>query len=146
MRKSDVVFLTECHEIQKHFQSYVFTLKRSALAKGGLRVLARVPYLDDKRRVIEECEIPLSWSFQALGLSTAAAFACPLADAARTNPTIRFWRELYTSGFPFVKVALITGGQVDYDDLAVDEVVNASWRELLNDHVRRRLESEVTAR
>jgi GT2 family glycosyltransferase len=136
---ADVVFLTESYEIQKHYQSYFFILKRSALAGGGLRLIKGIPYAKDKRSLILDFEIPLSSNFEAAGLSTSAAFPCPQADMERTNPTIRYWRELVASGFPFVKVVLITDGHVGYDNPALGEIVGASWLELLKDHVKRRV-------
>jgi hypothetical protein len=107
---ADAVFMTECRQVHRHLQSYFFTLKAQALAKGALQAIQGAPYLGDKDRVIQSCELTLASRLEALDVSTAVAFPCLEADAQSKNPTIQYWRTLIDAGFPFLKVALVTAG------------------------------------
>ena len=136
---ADVVFLTESQETKKHYQSYFFSLKRKALAEGGLKVLMDTPYVEEKEALILNYELPFFTKFEALGLKPVAIFPCPEAAEARTNPTIRFWRELCTSGFPFLKVTLISDGHIDSVSSDLKEVLDTGWIEALKSHLRSRV-------
>ena len=136
---ADVVFLTECREVQEHFQSYFFVLKAQALAKGALQIIRDAAYAENKEFAVLDFEVPLSSKFQVLGLATEAAFPCPQADTTRQNPTIHFWRELSRSGFPFVKVSLITQGHVACESPELEAAVGPEWIELLKTHLQRRV-------
>jgi lipopolysaccharide biosynthesis protein len=140
---ADAVFMTECREVQKHFQSYFFVLNAQALAKGALKIMQAIPYLSDKERVILDQELPLSSRLEALGVSTKVAFPCPLADALSKNPTIHFWRTLIDAGFPFLKISLVTAGSVPIDSAELMEVLGAEWIEPLKGHIQRRTASET---
>jgi Rhamnan synthesis protein F len=135
---ADAVFMTKCLEICEHMQSYFFTFKAQALAKGGLQVLQNAGRATDKKQAIQNEEVHLSSRLEALGVSTREAFPCPDADLRIQNPTIHHWRTLVKAGFPFVKVSLVSAGILSIDSVELEEVLGTDLLKLLRLHLSQR--------
>lgn len=115
-----LVGLTANHERRRHLQSFFLAFKREALHSSVFRqVLEGIRSLPEKEDVINAYEISLSSTLDAAGLKTVALFE----PKSRTNETIYEWKKLLESGFPFLKVMVITG-----DTPGVDR---NGWRDAL---------------
>lgn len=126
----DVFFLTGNREVRPHGQSYFFTLKESALVRNGLDIIAAFPLYRSKDRLIHEVEMHLSDRFQDADLSVVNLFQLDVDE----NPTIHHWEALLDSGFPFIKVQLITAGIVGIEDDRLASRLGPSIHHLLRDH------------
>jgi len=135
---ADAVFMTRCLEIREHMQSYFFTFKARALAKGALGVIQNARCELDKEQAIQNEELLLSSRLDALGVSTAEAFPCPDADKRSQNPTIHHWRTLVDAGYPFVKVSLVSAGFLSIESRQLAEVLGTDVLELLRIHLSQR--------
>jgi hypothetical protein len=139
----DVVFMTECHEVRPHGQSYFFTLKQSALRLGALDVIAAAESFVDKHSLILAEEVTLASRMQELGAVIGYAFQCPQANLEIKNPTIHFWRELIDAGFPFVKVSLLADSLVAVDDSSLRRVLGHGFLHALERHLLIRRQGDL---
>jgi lipopolysaccharide biosynthesis protein len=98
--KADVVGLTESLEGGWHLQSFFLALKtRALLSSSFTKFIEAVICYEDKDDVIRNYEIRFATILKAAGLDCESIFH---ATDAR-NSTVYYWRELFDSGFPFVK-------------------------------------------
>lgn len=124
----DVIGLTDCDEIQYHFQSYFFALKNKALNCPHIRRFWKnVRCLATKEMVIRHYETRLAYIAGQAGLKLQILFpTATQSGAPRLNPTYFEWRQLVERGFPFIKVNLLR------DNIAKESL--SGWRELLLEH------------
>jgi lipopolysaccharide biosynthesis protein len=105
--------LTSNPDPHPHLQSYYLVFNERVLhsAKYG-ELMKRIQILPRKEHVIDAYEIWLSPLLQQEGFSTAAIFP-NLSNrlSPDRNDTIVAWRQLFDSGFPFIKSAVLR----DYD-------------------------------
>lgn len=108
-KTADIIGATSNFEHAEHAQSFFLLLRKPALRSPALRAFfAEVVNLRDKNHVIREYEIPLTPRARASGLKVDVLFPPYRADQ---NASIFHWRELLRDGFPFIKMALLTGPQ-----------------------------------
>lgn len=118
--RADVVGLTESFERGWHLQSYFLALKTPALASDAFWTFVEsiVCYFD-KTKVIFEYELRFATFMRIAGFRCEALFA----KTDFRNPTLFHWRHLLNSGFPFLKVTLLSEPSFGID--------RADWREVL---------------
>ena len=118
MSKSDIVALTDSHQVQYHLMSYFTALKRSALEHSEVRSFwNQIRSNRDKGTVIKEYEMRSAQRWENAGVSYEVLFpTAPPAGERAINPTLDDWRGLVERGFPFIKVqALRDAAQHGWD-------------------------------
>ena len=122
---ADFIGLTESFHQTWHFQSYFLAVKPTALCSSAFRefmggVVAYQGAADVVRdQVIKRYELRLAPKLKAAGLRCEALFHAQ----DDYTPTANHWKRLLLSGFPFVKMEVITG--------AVPDVDASDWRKLI---------------
>ncbi len=118
---ADVIGLTDSYEYNWHLQSYFVALKARALSSVSLhKFINGIVSYTDKDRVIKEYELRFAPSLKAAGLICEPIFpSTPGLD----NRTIFDWKNLFKSGFPFIKVMTIRDRFANVDA--------SDWREML---------------
>ncbi|WP_185982737.1 rhamnan synthesis F family protein [Aureimonas mangrovi] len=107
----DVVGLTSNWEHALHLQSYYLVLKRAALRSAALpEFLCSVVNHPNKDHVIRDYETTFSPRMRRAGLRVGELFP-PYRD--NRNPSIWDWSRLIDDGFPFIKMALVSGENRD---------------------------------
>jgi hypothetical protein len=102
---ADVIGMTESLELVWHYQSFLVAFGPGALRSDAFWQFWTGVRVGDRAYVIDRYELTLAKRMKDGGLSVTALFP---ADRVRLfNPTIRHWRTLLDTGFPFVKVQLI---------------------------------------
>lgn len=134
----DVVFMTENLEIKPHGQSYLFSVKRSAVTVGALSVLDDIPLFAEKQALIEAYEIELARLFAERGVSVGYAFELESARTSGKNPTIHHWEELLAEGFPFLKLQLITSRFLEVTDARLARHLDPRTLGMISRHLDRR--------
>ena len=100
----DVIGLTDSYERGWHIQSYFIALKARALASPALRAFfMKVKNLSSKVDVVNTYEARLAPTLQAAGLRCEVLFPARKAY----NPSLEEWRQLISSGMPFVKLGAL---------------------------------------
>ncbi len=123
--RADLIGLTESFHQTWHFQSYFLAVKPNALSSAAFRefigsVVAYQGAADVVRdQVIKRYELRLAQKLKAAGLRCEALF--PAQDIY--TPTASHWKRLLLSGFPFVKIEVISDAAPDLDA--------SNWRELI---------------
>ncbi|SDH08645.1 rhamnan synthesis F family protein [Pelagibacterium luteolum] len=129
-----LVGLTSNFEYAEHLQSYYLSLKSEALASPATRDFFReIVNLPEKSQVIREYEITLAPRLRSAGVSCGAIFP---AHRHMRNPTVWDWDRLLDDGFPFVKMALISGEQSHcFSDRVIDRLFEERFPVPLVKHV-----------
>jgi lipopolysaccharide biosynthesis protein len=127
----DVIFLTRNQEVRPHCQSFFFTLRAEALARGALDHIAAVPLYREKEHLIYEVEVHFSDLLQKAGMVVRHLYHLDVQE----NPTIHHWETLLDNGFPFIKVQLITAGILNVDDDRLVERLGPDVHPMLKAHV-----------
>ena len=107
---ADLVGLIESYEHVRHFQSFFLMLNKPALQNFGVRQFWHgVVNLETKTEVIKAYELGFTEHCRRCGLVTKAVFQQSLTTnrVRRTNPTILYWRQLMSVGFPYIKIELV---------------------------------------
>lgn len=137
--ESDIVALTDSYEVRHHFMSYFTALTRSGLQKEEIRDWwGTVGSVLDKQIVINTYELFGVDAWRAKGAKIEVLF--PTTTAAKpNNPTLAYWRDLLSRGFPFLKVQLLR------DDLSKADPTG--WQDELKaaPQLRRLIETHLSA-
>src|SRR5215469_14625115 len=96
--KADVIGLTENFQIKHHIQSYIMFFSPRAVRKRAFLKFWRNLRVGNRDFVIENYELNFMSRMERAGLKTEVLFPITKEDC---NPTLKYWRELITSGFPF---------------------------------------------
>jgi glycosyltransferase involved in cell wall biosynthesis len=122
---ADLISLTESFHQTWHLQSYFLAIKPNALSSSAFRefmggVVAYQGAAEVVRdQVIKRYELRLAQRLKAAGLRCEALFRAYDGN----TPTANHWKRLLLSGFPFVKIEVISGAVPDLDA--------SDWRELI---------------
>lgn len=104
--KSDIVGLTESQERGWHLQSYFLAIRQPALSSAKFKhFMSDVVAYDDKEDVIAQYELQLTKALTSSGFSCEGLFRLEGSE----DPTAFKWKELLSSGFPFLKVSIAQG-------------------------------------
>lgn len=123
---ADFVGLTESLEVQRHFQSSYFVLKKNALQSNLVRRFwYAVKALENKRHVFAAYELQLLNVMQRAELACEALYSADERVRAG-KPTRECWRQLLMEGFPFVEVELLRDNPFGIDI--------SDWVSLLSSH------------
>ena len=118
--ESDIVGLTDNHQLGWHLQSYFLALKQRALKSHVLHeFFNRVVAYKYKIDVINEYETRFASEMIEGGLRCSAIFQ----SVDHTNYTAYRWRELIDKGFPYLKASILCR--------LVTRIDIAGWRERL---------------
>ncbi|MGO9430507.1 rhamnosyltransferase WsaF family glycosyltransferase [Rhodoblastus sp.] len=122
---SDVVALTDSYQAWRHFMSYFWVLKQSALSSPVIRNFwAGIKSIRDKEELIKRYELSMLQKFRAGGLTVDILFPSDENDPTPGNPTLALWRQLIERGFPFVKVQALRD--------SLEGVDVSDWRDVLS--------------
>ena len=135
---ADVVGVTESYQITHHLQSYMLFFRQSALRNPVFQKFWRGVKTGGREFVIRNYELKLMALMQSAGLRTATLFPITKEDC---NPTLKYWRELVQSGFPFIKVQLLRDNPAGADLSEWEAVVKAQGfdPQLIHNHLGTRI-------
>ena len=119
---ADVVGATESHQITYHLQSYMLFFRQAALRNPAFLKFWRGLKTGGREFVIRNYELKLTALMRQAGLRTEALFPITNEDC---NPTLRYWRELVQSGFPFIKAQLLRDNPTGVDLSGWETIVSA---------------------
>ena len=107
---ADFVGLTDSYEAEWHIQSYFMLMKQRVLGNVAFKhFIFSVRSLWIKDSVISRYELRLASTLRAAGLVCAVLY--PSDDSL--NPTVRHWKTLLESGFPFLKLSVLQHRQAE---------------------------------
>lgn len=122
--EADIVALTDSYQGQHHFMSFFWVLKQTALQSTKTAdIFTAVRSINKKDDVIWTYEVNLLKSFRENGLTVDILFPTQCDRSDPKNPTLAYWRELLSRGFPYLKVQLLRDKLDNYD--------NSGWRDML---------------
>ncbi|MEE9485048.1 rhamnan synthesis F family protein [Methylobacterium ajmalii] len=117
----DIVALTDSHQVRRHLMSYFTAVTQSGLKNQAIREFWNsVRSNRDKSTVIHEYEIRSIERWDGADVTWDVMYPTAVSDALPINPTLRGWRTLVESGFPFLKVQLLRdfASEMDAEDWA----------------------------
>ena len=116
MRRSpaDVLGLTRSLAVRPHLQSFFMVFQHEALRRGLFQnAMQAIRNFQTKEAVINVYETHLTRHMTSLGLRCESVFPMLSQDPYSANDTYFRWEELIRSGFPYVKISLLTEKRAD---------------------------------
>jgi lipopolysaccharide biosynthesis protein len=135
---ADIITLTKNYEIHEHYQSYFFTVKKSAIKKNVLDLFRNIDYFLSKDKIIHTYELKIWDRFLDLGVTIKNLYPRLDEGDIPRNPTIHFWKELIDIGFPFLKIQLFTSGFKKLEDHDIFILLSKTRYNLFKDHINSR--------
>ena len=114
--------ISECYQIKPHIQSYFIHFNRKVLQSSAFRLFwSSYKHIDDKKKLIEKCEVSLTQILSQKGFSYGSAFGesnifSSMDEIYSINPSHHLWKEMIVSySAPCVKVELLRDNPFDID-------------------------------
>lgn len=111
---ADVLGLTRSLAVRPHLQSFFLVFQHEALRRGMFdNTMQMIRNFQTKETVIDVYETRLTGHMTSLGLRCESVFPMLSQDPYSANDTYFRWEELIRSGFPYIKISLLTEKRTD---------------------------------